>query len=70
MGGPPGWNRLYLHDKQEMHSGFDLNSILNRSRIHERTISLRALRLQVSVYITSQFHATFAGGEGGGSKIR
>jgi hypothetical protein len=48
---------------------------VNRSRIHERTISLRfqdiilrVLRLEVSlynVYITNQFQTTFSGGGGG-----
>ncbi len=51
---------------------------MTRSRIHERTISLRfldiilrVLRLEVSVYnvyITNQFQNTFAQG-GGGRKI-
>jgi hypothetical protein len=50
-------------------------SAFYRSRIHKRTISLRflgmilkVLRLQVSVYnvyITKQFHTTFAQGVGG-----
>jgi hypothetical protein len=51
-------------------------NILYRSRIHERTISLRflgiilrVLRLEVSiynVYITNQFQTTFAQWGGGG----
>jgi hypothetical protein len=51
-----------------------------RSRIHERTISLRflavilrVLGLEVSVYIvyiTNQFQTTFARGGGGGSVNR
>jgi len=49
-------------------------SVVNRSRIHERAISLRflgiilrVLRLEVSVfnvYITNQFQTTLAQGEG------
>jgi hypothetical protein len=55
-----------------------LMSFWDRIRIHERTISLRflginlrVLRLEVSVYnvyITNQFQTTVAGGGGGGGK--
>ncbi len=57
---------------------YSLASSVTRSRIHERTISLRflgiilrVLRLEISmyhVYITNQFQSTFAQGVGG-SKI-
>ncbi len=66
------WGSLKPADKQYMLNKnlFTLLGIeLLRSRIHERTISLRFLRLEVSVYNdyrTNQLQTTFARGGGGG----
>jgi hypothetical protein len=74
-------NELYKEDRGIMFWSllFCCRKLANRSRIHERTISLRflaiilrVLRLEVSVnnvYITNQFETTFAQ-VGGGRKLR